>query len=150
MPFVCWAGLQGKWCMALWTSCFWNSLVHVVMYTYFVLCDLGIRPWWKKYLTGLQIYQFVSGVLYTSIYFYYYLQDLKWNLIESFPYVNIHFKQGCVGDLWAVIFMFAVNISFLLLFSQFYVQNYQIKPITGAPPKPTIPATGTKIQYKED
>jgi len=122
MPFVCWAGLEGKWCMALWTSTFWNSLVHVIMYYYYAVSTIGYNPWWKKYLTALQIYQFVSGVIYTNTYFYYYFTDLKVSWDTAIPSVN--YTQGCTGELWAVVFMFFVNCSFLILFSQFFVDSY--------------------------
>lgn len=128
MTFTCWAGLEGKWCMALWTSAFWNSFVHIFMYYYYSVSTLGIYPWWKKYLTALQIYQFVSGVFYTSFYFYYYLQDLSVDFSQfgkNGRYLpEISFKQGCTGELWAVFGMFAVNCSFLFLFSKFFVEQY--------------------------
>ncbi|XP_054158430.1 elongation of very long chain fatty acids protein 7-like [Oppia nitens] len=51
-----------------------NSFVHTVMYTYYALSALGpsVRPylWWKKYLTILQLCQFVIyGVYYTVFLF---------------------------------------------------------------------------------
>jgi len=129
MPFVCWAGLEGKWAMALWTSTFWNSFVHVLMYYYYAVATIGVHPWWKKHLTALQIYQFVSGVVYTSIYFYYYFQTitLSWN--SWIP--SLSYTQGCTGDLWAISFMFSVNCSFLVLFSQFFANSYMRKPNTS-------------------
>jgi len=120
MTFVCWSGLEGKWTMALWTSAFWNSFVHVIMYYYYSVSTLGYSPWWKKHLTTLQIYQFVSGVAYTGIFFYYYLIDFKFSLN---PF-SIDFKQGCTGEPWAVVFMFSVNCSFLILFMNFFIQQY--------------------------
>ena len=40
-----------------------NSLIHVFMYSYYFLASLGPQMqkylWWKKYLTGLQMIQFV-------------------------------------------------------------------------------------------
>ena len=46
-----------------------NTFVHVVMYTYYFLASLGPQYrrfiWWKKYLTHLQIAQFVVGFLKT-------------------------------------------------------------------------------------
>jgi len=123
MPYVCWAGLEGKWCLALWTSAFWNSFVHIWMYYYYSVSTLGYSPWWKKYLTALQIYQFVSGVFYTSIYFYYYFTDLSITFNKDYT-ISFDYKQGCTGDLWAVIGMFAVNCSFLYLFSKFFKEQY--------------------------
>jgi len=120
MPFVCWAGLEGKWCMALWTSAFWNSFVHVIMYYYYSISTLGFTVWWKKHLTALQIYQFVSGVAYTGIYFFYYLNDVSVSLSP----LSLNFRPGCTGEPWAVIFMFSVNCSFLVLFMNFFIQSY--------------------------
>lgn len=123
MPYVCWAGLEGKWCMALWTSSFWNSFVHIWMYYYYAVSTLGYYPWWRKYLTGLQIYQFVSGVAYTGIYFYYYFSDLTVTFGQNYM-PTFNFKQGCTGELWAVIGMFSVNCSFLYLFAKFFKEQY--------------------------
>jgi len=144
MPYVCWAGLEGKWCMALWTSCFWNSFVHVLMYFYYTVSTFGYSPWWKKHLTALQISQFVTGVIYTWTYFYYYLGDFQWTGFNSSNQNNdfvvillpFTFQKGCTGELWAVVFMFFVNNSFLVLFSKWYLDNYisnikQKKKIAG-------------------
>jgi len=44
-----------------------NSLVHVLMYTYYGLSALGPHMqkylWWKKYLTRIQLVSQASGVL---------------------------------------------------------------------------------------
>jgi len=150
MPSVCWAGLEGKWCMALWTSTFWNSLVHVVMYYYYFISTVGYNPWWKKYLTILQIYQFVSGVIYTWAFFAYYFADIRYTS-DGF-HTSISFRQGCTGDLGAIIFMFAVNNSFLVLFSKWYMDNY--KPVDASrrgtsdtSPGPNRAAIEQKIKY---
>ncbi|KAK9500607.1 hypothetical protein O3M35_001845 [Rhynocoris fuscipes] len=49
---------------------FLNSVVHVIMYSYYLLAALGPRVqkylWWKKYLTKLQLGQFVLILLYLS------------------------------------------------------------------------------------
>lgn len=128
MPYVCWAGLEGKWCMALWTSAFWNSFVHIFMYFYYAAATVGYQPWWRKHLTSLQIYQFVSGVLYTGIYFYYYFQNttIKFGITQYLPFEvpYLEYQKGCTGELWAIIGMFAVNCSFLVLFTNFFVQQY--------------------------
>ena len=41
----------------------WNSLVHVLMYSYYFLAAAGPAAqrylWWKKYLTSMQMVQFL-------------------------------------------------------------------------------------------
>jgi fatty acid elongase 3 len=134
MPFVCWAGLEGKWAMALWTSTFWNSFVHVIMYFYYFVSTFGYNPWWKRYLTQLQIYQFISGVVYTWVFFYYYFDGMKY--LSDGTNVSLSFKQGCAGDLGAIVFMFSVNNSFLFLFTKWYLDNYAAsKPRTTKAPQ---------------
>ncbi|KNC54507.1 GNS1/SUR4 family protein [Thecamonas trahens ATCC 50062] len=35
-----------------------NSFIHVLMYGYYFGSTFGYRPWWKKYLTQMQMFQF--------------------------------------------------------------------------------------------
>ena len=42
-----------------WEVLFLNSLVHVVIYSYYLLSTFGYKPAWKVYLTYFQIFQFV-------------------------------------------------------------------------------------------
>ncbi|XP_053649694.2 very long chain fatty acid elongase 7-like [Cherax quadricarinatus] len=48
---------------------FLNSFVHTVMYLYYLLAALGprVRPylWWKKYLTTLQMLQFIAIMIHS-------------------------------------------------------------------------------------
>eukprot|EP01102_Stenamoeba_stenopodia_P007747 TRINITY_DN2182_c0_g1_i1.p1 TRINITY_DN2182_c0_g1~~TRINITY_DN2182_c0_g1_i1.p1 ORF type:complete len:333 (-),score=44.23 TRINITY_DN2182_c0_g1_i1:23-1021(-) len=74
-----------------------NSFVHLVMYYYYLLTSLGIRPWWKMYVTVLQMVQFiimniqaiyilVMGCPYprnVTILYLVYIQSLFW-LFASF------------------------------------------------------------------
>ncbi|XP_064600548.1 very long chain fatty acid elongase 4-like [Liolophura sinensis] len=83
-----------------------NSFIHVVMYTYYGVSALGPQfqkyLWWKRYLTKLQLIQFVTGIAHTA-------RSLFWGC--NFP-AWMH---------WALIF-YAFTI--LLLFLNFYVQTY--------------------------
>lgn len=47
-----------------------NSFIHVIMYTYYGVAALGPEwqkyLWWKRYLTKLQLIQFVCGIAHAS------------------------------------------------------------------------------------
>ena len=38
-----------------------NTAVHVVMYCYYTMRAYGITPWWKNYITRMQIVQFMTS-----------------------------------------------------------------------------------------
>lgn len=48
-----------------------NAFVHVIMYTYYLLAAIGpqMQPylWWKRYLTKLQLVQFVVGFAHSFV-----------------------------------------------------------------------------------
>lgn len=56
---------------ALYLFAICNTFIHVIMYSYYALSVLGpkIQPylWWKKYITQLQLGQFVVYVLYCCL-----------------------------------------------------------------------------------
>lgn len=54
---------------------FINSAIHVVMYSYYLLATYPqMRPylWWKRYLTALQMLQFVTVLIYNVFGFFYF------------------------------------------------------------------------------
>ncbi|XP_072461668.1 very long chain fatty acid elongase 7 [Notamacropus eugenii] len=85
-----------------------NTAVHVVMYTYYGLCALGPSYqkylWWKKYLTTLQLVQFVLVTVHIGHSFL--LKDCKYQY-PIFQYIIMSY--GCI---------------FLLLFSHFWYRAY--------------------------
>ncbi|XP_054155260.1 elongation of very long chain fatty acids protein 5-like [Oppia nitens] len=48
-----------------------NGFIHVVMYGYYALASLGPKYqkylWWKKYITQIQLFQFIIHVIWFSI-----------------------------------------------------------------------------------
>uniref|UniRef100_A0A2S2P5M5 Elongation of very long chain fatty acids protein n=1 Tax=Schizaphis graminum TaxID=13262 RepID=A0A2S2P5M5_SCHGA len=96
-------GQQGALCGLL------NALIHSIMYSYYFLSALGPRIqkylWWKKYLTRLQIIQFILGLIYGISLFIY---DCK------FP------------RLFTIYMIFDVLL-FLYLFLIFYKKTYKEK-----------------------
>jgi len=87
----------------------WNTTIHAIMYFYYAIAALGPEMqkylWWKKYLTVIQIMQFLT-ILFYMLYTY---------------------ATGCdtpnLYDVVFGIFIFAV----LILFLKFYVETYRKK-----------------------
>jgi hypothetical protein len=65
-------------------------------------------PFWKRYLTSMQITQFATSFVLTGIFLYYYFYD-----------------GPCSGGL-ALCFTMFCNSTFLVLFSNFYKKSYSI------------------------
>ncbi|KAF6731553.1 Elongation of very long chain fatty acids protein 5 [Oryzias melastigma] len=83
-----------------------NSFVHVVMYSYYGLSSIpALRPylWWKKYITQLQLIQFVLTIWQTAC-------AAVWPC--GFPIRWLYFQISYMG-------------TFVLLFSNFYIQTYK-------------------------
>ncbi|KAL3197787.1 hypothetical protein MRX96_044717 [Rhipicephalus microplus] len=92
-----------------------NVFVHVIMYSYYFLATFGpsVRKylWWKKYLTTLQIVQFVLIMIHLSI-----------------PlFVDCGFPRHLImlGNVQTFLI--------LCLFVNFYIQTYVVKPANSTP-----------------
>jgi len=106
-----------------WGSTLANVAVHTLMYYYYAISVLGISVWWKKYITKMQISQFVFdlGLNFTAYGYRFYGET----------YSNI----TCSGDWIPWLFGQYVLLSFLVLFAIFYRETYEKKAY-----KPTDPA----------
>jgi fatty acid elongase 3 len=94
-----------------WITCFNNAFVHVIMYYYYAEQARGVGPiWWRKYLTTIQIVQFMLDCG-TSVFFGY------------FYFVGI----PCQGTLASWLAANFVGISFFFLFVDFYKKQYSGK-----------------------
>ncbi|XP_041976168.1 elongation of very long chain fatty acids protein 7-like isoform X2 [Aricia agestis] len=85
-----------------------NSLVHVVMYSYYLLSGLGPKYqkylWWKKYVTKMQLLQFLLMLAYCA-----------WTY-------NSPRCQFAVGFTYFI----SANVTiFLILFLNFYSKSYK-------------------------
>ncbi|KAJ6669883.1 hypothetical protein lerEdw1_000432 [Lerista edwardsae] len=85
-----------------------NSIVHIIMYTYYGLCTLGPAfqkyLWWKKHMTTIQLVQFI---------------------IVTFHIVQIYLMDNCPYQY--PIFMFVIGLYgslFLILFLHFWYNAY--------------------------
>jgi elongation of very long chain fatty acids protein 7 len=89
---------------------FLNTFVHIVMYTYYMMSAIGPEMqkylWWKKYLTMLQMLQFV-GIM-----------------VHAFQLV---FHNPCNYPLAFVYWIGGHGILFFFLFKSFYKQAYTSK-----------------------
>lgn len=86
-----------------------NSLVHIVMYTYYLIAALGPRYkkylWWKKYMTWIQLVQFGIMLFYLVL-----LLAMDCRMPKALTY------------------FFAANvIIFIYLFRDFYRKAYRKK-----------------------
>ncbi|CAM9107941.1 unnamed protein product [Discosporangium mesarthrocarpum] len=92
-----------------------NGFIHTVMYTYYFVSMHTKDIWWKKYMTLMQMIQFV-GMTTQAFYL---------------------LGTGCTSYPRRIIVVYAAYIlSLLVLFAQFYVQSYT-KPKSGPKPKAT-------------
>jgi len=96
-----------------WIAVMLNSFVHIFMYYYYVTVTLGYTLWWKKYLTSLQIYQFLLNMIMVLLW-------LFWNW---------YLPQGCSGHVMVTVAVFGINVSFFILFLNFFAHAYRIPPI---------------------
>lgn len=115
MPFSVWMGL--KFAPGGHSTFFalLNTFVHIVMYFYYMVAALGPEYrrfiWWKKYLTSMQMVQFVMIMTHQ-----FQLLFTDCDYPKSFMiWIGLH------------------GILFLFLFSDYYKTNYTAK--TGKPKK---------------
>ena len=111
LPFLCWWGPRFVGGGQSGFGPFLNSGVHTLMYLYYLLaaCGPSLKPylWWKKYLTTIQLVQFV-------LVFFHALQPLIFTC--DYPV--------------AASLMFAVTgVQYFILFMAFYRQ-VPAQPIT--------------------
>jgi len=116
---LCYTQLNGRTSVS-WAVIALNLTVHVIMYYYYFITTLspGIKLWWKKYLTSLQISQFVIDlfVVYYASYSYF-----AWTYGRHL----LSTKGSCSGSEGAAIFGCALLTSYLFLFIAFYQKTYK-------------------------
>eukprot|EP00002_Diphylleia_rotans_P017141 TRINITY_DN3320_c0_g1_i1.p1 TRINITY_DN3320_c0_g1~~TRINITY_DN3320_c0_g1_i1.p1 ORF type:complete len:307 (+),score=59.99 TRINITY_DN3320_c0_g1_i1:49-969(+) len=103
----CWHAGYVRSANGIWFACM-NLIVHSVMYFYYFLQALDIRPTWGKFVTIIQISQMFVGVFVTGLTAYYHF-----NQPEDCPYID---RENTVYAL-------LMYSSYLLLFVQFFLQK---------------------------
>ncbi|KDR84990.1 hypothetical protein GALMADRAFT_233524 [Galerina marginata CBS 339.88] len=116
---LCYTQLNGKTSIS-WSVITLNLAVHVVMYYYYYATAGGARFWWKKYLTSMQITQFIIdlGIVYFGTY-----ERMAFAYYPDLPFIG-----NCAGSEKAALFGCALLTSYLGLFINFYFQTYK-KPV---------------------
>eukprot|EP00033_Pygsuia_biforma_P000180 GCRY01000229.1.p1 GENE.GCRY01000229.1~~GCRY01000229.1.p1 ORF type:complete len:319 (+),score=41.51 GCRY01000229.1:137-958(+) len=108
---VCtWFFLHDQHLSIAWSCTVVNSIIHSFMYFYYLRASLGLKTWWKKYLTTLQIIQFSFGFCLT----------LSW--------IFKNFAEGCNGGFKSALVAHHINLTFLYLFVDFFRYTYVTKP----------------------
>ena len=83
-------------------GCLINSLIHVIMYSHYLITSLGIYNPYKKYITQLQLLQFFICLLHSII-----VIGIEKIVPVEYAYIQVGYQ-----------------IQMLLLFSHFYNKNY--------------------------
>lgn len=98
-----------------------NALVHSFMYYYYAMTELGYRPTWNFYLTLGQTLQMVFGTALNVIWFY------------GYWYGN---KLGCTCDRGCGQMFIGIGVmyvTYLILFTQFFLEKYGLTSKSEAP-----------------
>lgn len=90
-----------------------NTAIHVVMYFYYMLKELGFNPSWNKFLTLAQTIQMFIG-LGINIYWIYLVY-----------FTNI--PCDCLNNNVMMIMSVVIYSSYLYLFAKFYSKKYKTK-----------------------
>lgn len=109
MPFTWWWGVTLTPAGGMGTlHAMVNAAVHVIMYSYYLLSAAGPRfqkyLWWKKYMTAIQLIQFVMVSIHISQYYF----------METCDYQV---------PMW-IHLIWLYGVFFFLLFSNFWIQAY--------------------------
>ncbi|ODN83978.1 hypothetical protein, variant [Cryptococcus amylolentus CBS 6039] len=111
---LCYTQLEGETSVQ-WVVITLNLLVHVIMYYYYYATAGGAKIWWKKYLTSLQISQFVIDLFIVFFATYSHMAAKT-----SLPTVG-----DCAGSEGAALFGCGLLSSYLFLFIAFYKATYK-------------------------
>lgn len=153
---LCYTELIGR-TTGQWVPIVMNLIVHVLMYYYYARTSISSKPiWWKKYLTTMQITQFIIDLLFINFALYTVIQ------VDADQWFHMHtglhlpvftwstFGMGvnsktslllagktarCYGSYKAGLVGWALINSYLLLFVQFFRKTYNDKKAAKSPSK---------------
>eukprot|EP00088_Acartia_fossae_P005203 TRINITY_DN12281_c2_g1_i2.p1 TRINITY_DN12281_c2_g1~~TRINITY_DN12281_c2_g1_i2.p1 ORF type:complete len:299 (-),score=45.62 TRINITY_DN12281_c2_g1_i2:2113-3009(-) len=129
MPFTAWWGIRFVGGGHTTFCGFLNMGVHVVMYFYYFLSAFGPRfqkyLWWKRYLTTMQLVQFVTFFIHATLPLF--MSDCDFPKVFSY----------------VILFHGAM---FFVMFAHFYIQAYGKK---GAKKEPVTDINANGVQTKQ-
>ena len=119
---LCYTQLVGLTAVS-WVPITLNLTVHVVMYWYYFQSARGVPIWWKKWITRLQIVQFIIdlGFVYFASYTYF----------SSTYFPKLPTAGQCAGEEFAAFAGMGIISSYLLLFISFYLATYKKENAKG-------------------
>jgi len=85
-----------------------NTGVHVIMYSYYFLSACGVQCFWKKYITQVQMLQFV--------------------IVASHSFYTMY--EGNV-NVWLPPLQLFVMVNMFVLFANFYRKSYSKKKLAS-------------------
>ncbi|KAI9302887.1 GNS1/SUR4 family-domain-containing protein [Cunninghamella echinulata] len=115
---LCYVQLGGKTSVS-WVPIVLNLTVHVLMYYYYFRTASGAKIWWKRYLTTMQIIQFVIDLFIIYFCTYTYFAHTYYPFLPN--------MGSCAGTEGSALFGCGLLSSYLLLFINFYRITYQKK-----------------------
>ncbi|KAI6031820.1 GNS1/SUR4 membrane protein [Pisolithus microcarpus] len=117
---LCFTQLNGKTSIFDWLNT--SHLIHNGADYYYYATAGGAKIWWKRYLTTMQIVQFVIDI---SIVYFGTYQRFAHSRCTWLPHID-----NCAGTETAALFGCGLLSSYLVLFINFYVQTYR-KPASA-------------------
>ena len=150
MIIMVWFWIEYKYTL-VWWGMLCNTFVHTLMYYYYwiTLVYPGIKIWWKKYLTQLQIFQFFSVFVMIFVWFALCVEnnyqttqiiaDIKndsifdqtamvvsqsWNNFKAWYFQE---TPHCSSEFWINVTAQCLTITFLYLFISFFINSYLTK-----------------------
>jgi len=113
-----WSQMRAQTCQQ-WVPSTINLGVHVIMYFYFALHSIGIRVWWKEWVTIIQLVQFMVAILSGII-------GLTMRILGEI--LQLSWSPLCWGNWSGSFFGLGILFSYLILFAKLYKQTYKNKP----------------------
>ena len=128
MPFNMWLGVKFSPGGAATFGPMLNVFVHIVMYVYYLLASLGpqYRKYlrWKRYLTSMQITQFVVVMVQCSVVIF----------------------TDCDYPKWVMVWQMGTSLVFFGLFLKFYTKAYCKESKTVQPAASEVKAEASEVK----